>query len=310
MNNNIEEFYQHNDLFYKQTKSSIRKIKIISNIAIFICVVVTYILMEENDFFSDAGENYLYIGMTVLLIIYAIRNMKIRRLENQFKQAVIPGIIQNITPSLTYNAGAGHTEEEFKKTEIYTGTIDRFYSSDLIEGNIDKTNIKISYVVASNKQKTGKTKMHIPVFEGTLITSDFNKNFSGKTKIYTKDLFAKIESFFNSGDDKYEKITFENQEFNDKFIVETTDIQQAFYILSPKLIENILKLQSYNNSSREMDILFLDNRMYIAFENERFLDMSKTNKYMQQIELFRNDINDIVNMVEILELNNRIWSKE
>ena len=59
-----------------------------------------------------------------------------------------------------------------------------------------------------------------------------------------------------------------------------------------------------------MDILFLDNRMYIAFENERFLDMSKTNKYMQQIELFRNDINDIVNMVEILELNNRIWSKE
>ena len=56
MNNNIEEFYQHNDLFYKQTKSSIRKIKIISNIAIFICLVVTYILMEENDFFR---ENFL-----------------------------------------------------------------------------------------------------------------------------------------------------------------------------------------------------------------------------------------------------------
>lgn len=275
-----------------------------------ICAAVTFILMVQNEFFSETGKTILYIGISVILIIYGRRSILIRRAENKFKQVIIPTILKEINSNLTYNAGTGHTEDEFRKTEIYTDTIDRFESSDLIEGNIDKTHLKISYIQASVKQKTDKTTMLVPVFEGTLITFDFNKNFSGKTKIYTKDLFARLDSVADTLSDKYEKITLDNQEFNNKFIINTTDVQQAFYILSPKLIENILKLQSYNNSSREMDILFLDNRMYISVEKFKFLDMSKAAEYMQQIELFRNDINYLVNMVEVLELNNRIWSKE
>lgn len=314
MDNNFEAFSQKYGAFYEDTKNRKSKIRIISNILLILCLVIFFIIAYKNDFDIDVIETCIYICSTILIIIYFQRDIMIRKLDSDYKQTVIQGLLGFIDNTLTYNADSGHTEEEFRKSEQYNGRIDKYYSSDLMEGSIEKTHMKISYVVASQKQKTGKHKMNIPVFAGTLATFDFNKYFNGKTKIYTKDLIAKIGDLLDFMDDKsndkYEKITLENQEFNEKFIVYTTDVQQAFYILSPALIEDIIKIQSFNNQSRDINISFIENKMYIAFEEEKFLNMDKAENCQQQIEFFYNEIKYMINIVEILELNNRIWTKQ
>lgn len=310
MDNNYLDFSRQYDELFEKTKSEKRKINIIYTSIIIAGFVVMGYFMFIHDVSRDTAETIRNVGGAILIILYIRQKRLTRRLDANFKQSVIPDMIKAINPNLSYNAGAGHSEDEFRKTEIYTGSIDKYYSSDLVEGNIDKTHLKISFIQASVKQNTGKSKMLVPVFDGTLVTLDFNKYFTGKTKIFTKDFIAKIEGLVSSFGDGYEKITVENADFNDKFIVYTTDVQQAFYILSPNLIEKIMEIQSFNGTSRNMDVLFIDNRLYIAFEDAKFLDMDKADNYKEQIALFQSEIKYFINMVEILELNNRIWSKE
>lgn len=50
--------------------------------------------------------------------------------------------------------------------------------------------------------------------------------------------------------------------------------------------------------------------MYITFGETKFLDMDKTDDYKLQIQLFYNEISHMINIVEIFELNNRIWTKQ
>lgn len=306
MNNNFEGFAQKYSNLYEDIKKRKREIKIISNFLFAICILIFSIAAYKNDF----HPNVIYIFGLVVLVIYFIRGRMINQVESEYKQTVIPELLGCLNYNLTYNAEDGHTEEEFIKSEQYNDTIDKYYSSDLMEGSIGKTSMKISYVVISQKQKSEKIPIYLPVFAGTFVTFDFNKYFSGKTKIYTNDLFAKLENTFDFFNNQYEKITLENQDFNDAFIVYTTDVQQAFYILSPELIENIIKLKSFDNNPRDINISFIDNKMYIVFEKEKFLDMDKTENCKQQIEMFYNEIKYMINIVEILELNNRIWTKQ
>lgn len=305
---NFEILYQKYGALAEEVNRRKRKIKIISNILVTICIAITFYIVYKNDIFSDEAETYLKFGMFIALLIYGQRYYMIKKLNSKYKQAVLPALLSFIDYDLQYDAEKGHTEEEFKKIKLYEGRVDRFSSSDLMEGKIDKTFMKISYIVASEKNKTGKKTTYIPIFEGTIVSFDFNKYFSGKTKIYTNSFFNKLE--VSISDDKYEKITLENQDFNDAFVVYTTDIQEALYILTPELVEHIMNIQSFDGVAREINISFIDNMMYIAFEETRFLDMDKTDDYKMQIQLFYNEIKHMINIVEILELNNRIWTKQ
>lgn len=308
MDINFELLYQKYGELAEEVNRRKRKIKIISSILIAVCIAVTFYVVYINDIFSEEAETYLKFGMFVALLIYGQKHYMIKRLNSKYKQAVIPSLLSFIDYDLNYDAVKGHTEDEFKKIKLYEGRVDKFSASDLMEGKIDKTLMKISYVIASEKNKTGKKTMYIPIFEGTIVSFDFNKHFNGKTKLYTNKFFNRITASIS--DDKYEKITLENQDFNDAFIVYTTDIQEALYILTPELVEHIMHIQTFDGVAREINISFIDNMMYIAFEETKFLDMDKTDDYKMQIQLFYNEILHMINIVEILELNNRIWTKQ
>lgn len=310
MENKFEEIYRKYSSLEENVKNSKKNIKIISNILIVLCLIITFYLMFQESFSSDDAEFYLKMGAGISLLIYGQRAYRIRMLNGKYKQAVIPELLSLINSNLTYNARAGHTEDEFRKAEIYNGSVDRYRSSDLMQGMIDKTFMKISYITLENKERIGKTTTYIPVFTGTLVTLDFNKYFTGKTKVYTNNFFNKLGDIFSFLDDRYEKITVENQDFNSSFTIYTTDIQEALYILSPEIIEHIIKLKSFDKLIKEITITFIDNKMYIAFPGMQFLDMEKKENVKEQIKLFYYEINYIVSLVEILELNNRIWSKK
>ena len=63
--------------------------------------------------------------------------------------------------------------------------IDKYSSSDLIQAIIGKTSMKISYILVENRGNYNNIVAYVPAYTGTLVTLDFNKYFTGKTKIYT-----------------------------------------------------------------------------------------------------------------------------
>lgn len=71
-----------------------------------------------------------------------------------------------------------------------------------------------------------------------------------------------------------------------------------------------MHIQTFHSKGEEINISFVDNKMYIAFDEVKFLDMDRTNDAREQIELFYNEIEHMINMVDILDLNTRIWTKK
>lgn len=88
----------------------------------------------------------------------------------------------------------------------------------------------------------------------------------------------------------------------------TTDIQNALYILTPAFAELLLHLHQKINKG--LGICFKNGIMYVAFEKEKFLEVDNSLDYESNMKLIYKEIANKLDIVDDLQLNNRIWTKE
>lgn len=246
------------------------------------------------------------------IVITKIKHNKLKKIHGQYKQTILPYILNLIDNSLVYNVHKGHSKEEFKSTEMYNNNIDTYKSGDLIEGIVNNTSIKISHIFAERVEEetdsngNSSTTYHT-IFSGIFVTLDFNKYFKGKTRLHTKGRVSNSEPSMWTLFSNYNKITLENSDFNNLYKVITTDEQQAYYILSPSLMECLIKL--YQSSKSGIGIAFINNMMYIGFESSSFLEINPDDDIKQSIKQLYLEIKSIIDIIDELNLNNRIWTK-
>lgn len=282
-------------------------------IIIYIILLVVFLISSKGIF----SFFLLFIAMFITIIMINIRQSKIKKIHDKYKQTILPNILNLIDNSLVYSVNKGHSKEEFKATEMYNNKIDNYSSSDLIEGVIDKTAVKISHVFAErieeeteydNDNNRTTRQVHYTIFSGVFVTLDFNKYFKGKTRLYTKGKSSNSEPAMGTLFSNYHNITLENPDFNNLYKVITTDEQQAFYILSPSFMERLIRL--YTTSKSGIGIAFINNKMYIGFESSSFLEINPNDDIRKSIKQLYIEIKSIVDLVEELNLNNRIWTKQ
>lgn len=310
---NISE--QFNDFIQENYKkrNKVKKIYACTLIVWAAAVLSIFLIAPKSIFFSFF---LIFIFIFAAIIMTNIKHSKLKKIHGQYKQAVLPYILNLIDNSLVYNVHKGHSKEEFKSTEMYNSDIDNYTSSDLIEGVINKTYVKISHIFAerieeettydSDNNSSTRT-VHYTIFSGVFVTLDFNKYFKGKTRLHTKGKTSNSEPSMGTLFSNYNKITLENSDFNNLYKVITTDEQQAFYILSPSLMERLIKL--YTTSKSGIGIAFINNMMYIGFESSSFLEINPDDDIKQSIKQLYLEIKSIINIIDELNLNNRIWTK-
>lgn len=282
-------------------------------IGIYIILLVIFLITEKGIF----SFFLLFVGLFITIIMINIRQSLLKKIHGQYKQTILPNILNLIDNSLIYSVNQGHSKDEFKSTEMYNSKIDNYSSSDLIKGVIDKTSIKISHVFAerieeeteydNNNNRTTR-QVHYTIFSGVFVTLDFNKYFKGKTRLHTKGRSTNSEPSMGTLFSNYNNVTLENPDFNNLYKVITTDEQQAFYILSPSFMERLIKL--YKTSKSGIGIAFINNKMYIGFESSSFLEINPEDDIKKSIRQLYLEIKSIVDIVEELNLNNRIWTKQ
>ena len=101
----------------------------------------------------------------------------------------------------------------------------------------------------------------------------------------------------------------ENPGFEKAFVVYSSQVVEAHYILTPSLMERILNLRSKFGS---IQLAFYNSVVFVSvplkenlFEANIFQSLiayDKMEKYFMQLQLF-------TDMVEELNLNTRIWTK-
>jgi len=220
-------------------------------------------------------------------------------------------------------------------------------SEDNVDTKPPRTDISFSEVQADAveryKDKDGKTQERVhSIFKGLFFKADFNKDFDGLTIIVPKERSFKGFSFFKKEkENQLHDVELEDIEFMDKFTVKTTDQILARYILTPNFMNRLLDFSNRDHGMDTDDIKqptsikeafqlglsnhhsddaysdtpyfsFRDGTMYFMLPTEKdhfeFNVLSPLNKSL--IYSYFKDINIALGLVDELNLNLRIWSKQ
>ena len=227
-----------------------------------------------------------------------------------FKYRIVHRILHFIHPALEYDPKKHIGEFAYDQSGLFLSKYNRFKGEDLIKGTIDKTTMKCSEIhVEDSDDESSKT-----IFKGLFMVADFNKNFQGKTFVLpdkAEKLFGRLgQSLQKMNTKRGELIKLEDAEFEKKFVVYGTDQVEARYILTPALMQKIVQLHKKNNTKTYLS--FLKSKVYIAIALDGNLfepTKGKEVDYLAACQLFE-DLSMTIGIVEDLDLNTRIWTKE
>jgi hypothetical protein len=165
----------------------------------------------------------------------------------------------------------------------------------------------------SRKDSKGNRRTYwVTVFKGIFLMADFPKHFQGQV-IIEPDV---AEATFGWLGRKLQGMSsdlvrLENPEFEKAFKVRATDQVEARYLLTPSFQDRLLELRKFWGGKIGMSLL--RSNLYLAIPNqENWFECSSKVRAgdRAQIERFASQLIAVLNVVNQLDLNTRLWTKE
>ena len=248
------------------------------------------------------------IGMAVLSLIAlpVVSAQLSKKLSRYYKSEIVPQFVGRFCDEGRYVPGAGIDEEVFRASNLFGAPPDRYATEDLIEGRVGKTVFRFAEVHAQERRtthtKNGTRTTWVDIFRGFFFVADFNKHFRGQTTL--------VPNFWGS---KWlagkRRVQLENPELMKEFLVCSTDQTEARYLLTPGLMERIMKL--WNRYPDQLSISFTGSCIMVArscaanhYEASIWRPLERCTE--RDIEAVRG----LTAIVGELNMNTRIWTKE
>jgi len=300
----------------KQRKELVKKITITcGGIAIVAIVIAIFLIVNSAN---------LMLLLFFVIGSFALGAFLIKRMSSEyvfsFKTLVVEPIIQYISPDLTYSPKSGISESRFRASEIFRHSIDRYHCEDLIQGPVEQTHINFSELHAEYKTESRDSKGHRQtnwhtIFKGLFFIADFNKYFKGRTFVLpdsAEKLFGRFgQKIQEIGKSHGKLVKLEDPDFEREFAVYSTDQVEARYILSPALMRRLLKFK--NKTGEKVYFSFTGGEVNIGISSTKNRFEPKLFSTVLNIELAREFVEDLqmaLDVVDDLNLNTRIWTKE
>ena len=238
-----------------------------------------------------------------------------RGYKREFKQRIIGRIVQFLDPGLYYQAYGFIDKNTFKASKLFKESINRYKGEDLVYGRTNKTDMMFSELHAEHESGSGKDKTWHTIFKGLFFIADFNKNFRGQTVVLpdsAEKLFGRLGKMlqdWNVG--RPDLIKLEDPEFEREFVVYGSDQIEARYILSTSLMRRILDFK--NKTGTKIYLSFTGSEVYVAVPMTKNMFepkyLASVNDFSPILDYYR-DLSFAIGIVDDLNLNTRIWTKE
>lgn len=268
-----------------------------------IITIILGILGSTQDFLDfsiglvEILASFVAMYFVPVGILHYVRSSFSKGYRSNFKNIVIPAILNFVSPDFSYDLNGKMEKEDIRKSDLVDKNTISYKGEDLIRGAIiDKQNQEV-------KTNICFSEVRINTFRGLFIKIDFNKDFEYETLVLHK---GKI--LIRDG---YEKVMLEDNNFNDQFTVYSSNQIEARYILTPSLIGHIYDFKVM--SGKEIDMSFIDGYLYIMIPYSKNLfepKLFKTVYDIQGMNEYYSFIKFILSIVEELNLNLRIWTKQ
>lgn len=260
----------------------------------------------------------IILVLAPLCIFFSFRMNKHKKgYTERFKKEVVEKVIHLINPDYVYEPSKHIAQREYKASRLFEHRVDSFKGDDLVTGVIDKTDFRFSEIHSQYKTETtdkdGKKQTHWhTIFKGLFLHADFNKEIKGSTFILPdKKSFLKIFGEKRKTS-KGELVKLENVEFEELFKVYGTDQIEPRYILTPAIMEAIVKIKK-RFPGNSMCFSFVGSRVNctISFKKDLFEPRIFSSGVNSEDLYFMAELIDLIKlMIEELNLNTRIWTKK
>ncbi len=273
----------------------------------FIIAIVIFII--SNSLFFP-----IFIITFGTIVSYLTNMKKIRQFTLAFKETYVLKALKSVFTDLIYKPESGLNESIIRNTGMmYMG--DRYTSNDFISAKYKNINVVQADIHIEEEHETTDsdgttTRTWVTIFKGRWMIFDFNKLFKANIQVSQKGFGNSKLSNWGS-ETKYKKVMMEDQAFNNTFRTYAQSEHDAFYILTPSLMEKIKKLTS--NISGKLLFCFIDNKLHIGIQNNKdsfehgiFTKINEENVTKEIAQ----DIKLITNFVDELSLDNDLFRRE
>jgi len=272
-------------------------------------------VMASVLFFITKFIPIIFIGFVVGMIITLLISSKpTDKFILAFKETFVLKSLRSVFTDLNYQPQKGIDPSIIRNTQMMDMG-DRYSSNDYISAKYKNINIEQADVHIEEEHESTDSDGHTTttwetLFKGRWMIFDFNKNFKANIQVCQKGFGnSRINNWGNKL--KYKKVMMEDQLFNKKFRIYAQSEHEAFYILTPSLME---KIQSLTNTiDGKILLCFIDNKLHVGIQNnEDSFEHSIFKKINENkvIEEISKDIKLITNFVDELDLDNDLFRKE
>lgn len=312
----LQDFFYENiypDLKYLEEKR-LKIYNFLQNVALVLFIITCSIFFIFRAHIFNSIE-FIAIGVTIPFAMFMFMyKIEVSGFASLFKDALIEKIVKFIDDSLVYKKNGFISEYEYKQSALFSAIVDKYNGDDLVSGTIKGVDIHFSEVHTQVEKKSAKGKTYwSDIFKGLIIVADFNKNFQGKTVVFpdnTEKFIGSFSHFFQSFSSHGELVKLDSPDFEKEFVVYSNDQIEARYILSHSLMQNILQYKKL--IGRNLSLSFVGSKIYIAigFKQKLFEPkIYKSIKSFDEVKIYFQILSLTVDLVNILKLNRRIWSK-
>ncbi len=293
----------------EEERKKIKRLGIAGFICIGVSLVFFILAASTHAAYAAIIAFIVFIPAIICLVLYGTGKNKFTR---QFKNQIVAKIIAFIDPALHYSPDSCISKTDYTNSGLYVSEVDRYSGDDYVEGTHDKTFFCFSELHTEREVSSGKQKHWETVFKGLFIMADFNKHFAGRTYVWSESRpqLNFLNKLFSSFSWNLEKVKLEGLEFEKCFIVYSNDQVEARYILTPSFMERAVRLQKLMGEGTALSFINSNINIAIPMKEDLFEPAVFGANDFSRLEQFRLVLKLIYDIIDELQLNDRLWTKE
>ncbi len=282
--------------------------------AIPLGIVILSAIMTIGSIDSDLGPFGLFYGIFVAIlfdiIFYAlIYRKKLNEYRNYYKTHYVYDMVRQVIPDAVYQPEYGFPRQQIAQTGLMMmGNI--FRSEDYIRGTYNNVAFERSDVLIQDESTDSDGHSSTTTYlRGRWMIFESNKNFEADLQIIQQGFtFAKKRTgIFTKKTERRHAFKTEDEQFNKMFKCLCQNEVEAFYLLTPGLMQGLMRLAS--QSDGKVMIGFVDNQLHVAINSHKdYLEPpiyhSSDNDDIMRV---KNEINAVTSFVEGLNLDRKIF---
>ena len=265
-----------------------RKRMIISGL-LFFASVILYLIFRKAILVP-----LMPITLIVPRLIWWNDEISIFAKSSQMYNETVLAILKEYDSNLNYYPTDGFKREEYD-TLYFAEPCDVYRSSDMIVDSQNGFCYADVFIESIDHDDEGTT--YNVEFDGSLAKMDI-------TDIGCTIILGGIEDYSFNKSDTFEKIEFENDEFNEMFLCFSDNELIAYKILTPDIMEQFIDIR--NNSVGNIDIRIINDKLYIRFKGTNGFDGAEGSKdeLFRSVAVLDHIIKTMNNVKKIIENKN------